>query len=609
MIPDDQEEITKIDRRMQRNEKFLSILPTKGPTAYQEFVKALEVNQSFLACKLLREELKVVEAKCNDLENRLKGKQEALNKSSITKHRERKTKYIKKKKKYARENLGTIAMKVATTGVTTKKTSRQLNKQQERMRCYAKIEVEKFPLTTYVELQNYSSHLSLKCNVELRDKRQGSLILTAHCRTLEILERLWEDYCSGHLDTVAEECLLTGEIKEEMGEKRADDADIVGLETTILKEDYLRCKKYLTELSGLNSLKDEESVAMENIKYKNILLKFYVLLLEKLDSNEVSRQLLTAGVLTSDDKEKIEERPSQKEKNEELLMMLATKGARAYEEFVKALEKDQCFLACQLLKEEKERLLYEVMESEWLLDETVNELLMAEEKAITAAKENDKLKAQLEEAKTSVQRKKAVTLVEIAEIMEDLEGSWEELATVLELGEENLHKIRKENETDRQKAYAVLTMWMDEEGEDATMGRLLDTIVKIAKRSPVKKTLESDELVDDQGEVNRLLKKSMDEISVENRKKRASGENSVDAVLKELGVQLPEEEDEDEQKEVAKLLKEVYDGISVKNRKKEGRKTSLEAAFKEPNTQPQEASSPGEKKPTRKGSKKKALAS
>lgn len=103
--------------------------------------------------------------------------------------------------------------------------------------------------------------------------------------------------------------------------------------------------------TGLNSLKDEESVAMENIKYKNILLKFYVLLLEKLDSNEVSHQLLTAGVLTSDDKEKIEERPSQKEKNEELLMMLATKGPRAYEEFMKALEKDQCSLACQLLKE------------------------------------------------------------------------------------------------------------------------------------------------------------------------------------------------------------------------------------------------------------------
>ena len=59
--------------------------------------------------------------------------------------------------------------------------------------------------------------------------------------------------------------------------------------------------------TDLKSLTDEESVAMENIKYKNILLKFYVLLLEKLDPSEVSLQLLTAGVLTSDDKEKIEE--------------------------------------------------------------------------------------------------------------------------------------------------------------------------------------------------------------------------------------------------------------------------------------------------------------
>ena len=148
-------------------------------------------------------------------------------------------------------------MKVASTDVTTKKTSRQLNRQDERMRCYAEVEVESFPLTTHLKLRNYSSHLSLELNVELRDKKQGSLILTVHCRTLEILERLWEDYRSGHLDTVAEDCFLTDKTtktKEEMGEKSEDDADTVGLETTILTEDYLRCKKYLTELSGkLNS--------------------------------------------------------------------------------------------------------------------------------------------------------------------------------------------------------------------------------------------------------------------------------------------------------------------------------------------------------------------
>jgi len=90
---------------------------------------------------------------------------------------------------------------------------------------------------------------------------------------------------------------------------------------------------------------------MENIKYINILLKFREQLLEKLDPYEVSIQLVTAGVLTSDEKQKIEKKHSQREKSEELLMMLASKGPREYEEFVKALEKDQCFLACQLLKE------------------------------------------------------------------------------------------------------------------------------------------------------------------------------------------------------------------------------------------------------------------
>lgn len=50
----------------------------------------------------------------------------------------------------------------------------------------------------------------------------------------------------------------------------------------------------------------------------------------------------------------------------------------------------------------------------------------------------------------------------------------------------------------------------------------------------------SEEIVDEEVEVNRLLKKTKDEISVENRKKEASSESSAEAVLKELGIQLPE---------------------------------------------------------------------
>jgi len=352
--------------------------------------------------KKKQEELKGAEYECKDVENRLKERQEALKKSS-NKQPSGKKKKNKKMKNSSRENLGTLTIKLDTNGGTTQKNAQKQNKLRDRMRSLVTIGLNYFPLSTQEELQRFYCYLREHLDAEIKGEKTGSLILTVHCRTLEILERLWGDYCSGHLATVAEDCFLlddeTTKTNEEMGEQSEDDADIVGLKTTILETEYLRCKTFLTEISGLKSFTDEENVAMENIKYKNILLKFYVLLLEKLDPNKVSLQLLTAGVLTSHDKKKIEENPSQKEKNEEPLMILATKGPRAYEEFVKTLEKDQCSLACQLLKEEKENLLYDVREREWLLNEARNELLLEEERAITAASENETLKAQLEEGK------------------------------------------------------------------------------------------------------------------------------------------------------------------------------------------------------------------
>lgn len=124
---------------------------------------------------------------------------------------------------------------------------------RERLTSFATQEMECFPLTTQQELQQFCYYLRENLDLELSQKKTGSLILTVHCRTLEILEQLWEDYCSGHLDEVAEECFLTDETtktKEEMGEKSKADVDTISVETTISKEDYLRCKKFLTEISG-----------------------------------------------------------------------------------------------------------------------------------------------------------------------------------------------------------------------------------------------------------------------------------------------------------------------------------------------------------------------
>ena len=75
--------------------------------------------------------------------------------------------------------------------------------------------------------------------VKVKQAVEGSLRITVECPTLEILEQLWDDYCSGHLNAVAEECLLTEDIK------RRFHVESVSLNTRILEEDYLACKEFL----------------------------------------------------------------------------------------------------------------------------------------------------------------------------------------------------------------------------------------------------------------------------------------------------------------------------------------------------------------------------
>ena len=78
---------------------------------------------------------------------------------------------------------------------------------------------------------------------------EGSLIITVECRSLEILERLWEDYCSGHLNIVVEECLVTDDIQ------RRFNVEFVALKTFILEDDYLACKLSLTDITGEKNTK------------------------------------------------------------------------------------------------------------------------------------------------------------------------------------------------------------------------------------------------------------------------------------------------------------------------------------------------------------------
>ena len=57
------------------------------------------------------------------------------------------------------------------------------------------------------ELNGFVQYLRDFRNVLIVDAQQGSLIITLECRSLKILEELWEDYCSGHLNEMAQNSL------------------------------------------------------------------------------------------------------------------------------------------------------------------------------------------------------------------------------------------------------------------------------------------------------------------------------------------------------------------------------------------------------------------
>ena len=81
--------------------------------------------------------------------------------------------------------------------------------------------------------------------VILVDAKEGSLIITVKCNSLQILDELWEDYCSGHLNEVAQKFLVTKDILETFGLIE------MKLSTTIVEEEYKACREYIQNRPGI----------------------------------------------------------------------------------------------------------------------------------------------------------------------------------------------------------------------------------------------------------------------------------------------------------------------------------------------------------------------
>ena len=76
------------------------------------------------------------------------------------------------------------------------------------------------------------------------DAQSGSLILTALCRSLEILDALWYDYCTGHLNDMAQKYLVTKDVLKEF------DLIELKLKTTIQVEEYMAARDFFLQAPG-----------------------------------------------------------------------------------------------------------------------------------------------------------------------------------------------------------------------------------------------------------------------------------------------------------------------------------------------------------------------
>ena len=94
------------------------------------------------------------------------------------------------------------------------------------------------------ELNGFLQYMQKVRQVILVDVKTGSLIITVRCTSLRILDELWKDYCTGHLQEVAQRYLVTEDILHHWG------LDSVQLTLTISEEEYKAYRKNFLNNEG-----------------------------------------------------------------------------------------------------------------------------------------------------------------------------------------------------------------------------------------------------------------------------------------------------------------------------------------------------------------------
>ena len=91
----------------------------------------------------------------------------------------------------------------------------------------------------------FVQHLEDVNRVLIENFNLGSLVLTVKCSSLEILERLWQDYSSGHLGKVAQEFLVNERVLEDLGLAE------LKLRIAISEKDYQEGRRHFAKCAGI----------------------------------------------------------------------------------------------------------------------------------------------------------------------------------------------------------------------------------------------------------------------------------------------------------------------------------------------------------------------
>ena len=116
------------------------------------------------------------------------------------------------------------------------------------------------------QVNGFVRYLQEVCNVQFVEARQGSLIITVACSSLQILDELWKDYRRGHVAEMAQKFLVTEDILKEFGLTN------LKLKTTITEAEYRACHTGLSTPRGEYARKwyTESLVIIRTKDYNNV---------------------------------------------------------------------------------------------------------------------------------------------------------------------------------------------------------------------------------------------------------------------------------------------------------------------------------------------------